>query len=535
MNDEKNKEVVYAHTANAIKSKCYIGKDENVMIALNGNHYRNDDPKHINVGKYLLIKCTCGCERFKRIDYMSAYRSITRCPKCGSKTFIWDYYNAYTSISIKSDKEDLSVDDFYAAVKEKYSNLPIENVSPIEYVFLPDAVISGKKIFQQKKISAITDLIEHKLSVTPMHSYTFSMDVANKNMPIKIMIDGKEVKATVKNIEKCLSYARIASRVVTDIFHSTAKYINSNSTSGWLDEMATSNVVLMLKNNPSLEILYDTYGSLKCISHISPHYLHNEETLPHKILGLAKGTWELYMTVCNRDNHLQIEFPDVSEAYNVGGVNIANKFLEMRYQLFESAYRNVSFQEFKFFVLDHKYDAKRLTDYLRNDLWMRHGIESPLAGLIILRDYIKMSEEMGCEYEKYPKSLKLAHDVAMRNYKITFNEEDQARFNDSINGEYYKSLEYNGKDFIICRPESIESIVQEAKKLRHCADSYIRSVIDGYTMIFFMRKKDNPETPWITIEVRNNYVAQYAGFGDMVPDKDVTEKINEWEKAKSLR
>ena len=77
--------------------------------------------------------------------------------------------------------------------------------------------------------------------------------------------------------------------------------------------------------------------------------------------------------------------------------------------------------------------------------------------------------------------------------------------------------------------------MQEAKKLRHCADSYIRSVIDGYTMIFFMRKKDNPETPWITIEVRNNYVAQYAGFGDMVPDKDVTEKINEWKKAKSLR
>lgn len=143
--------------------------------------------------------------------------------------------------------------------------------------------------------------------------------------------------------------------------------------------------------------------------------------------------------------------------------------------------------------------------------------------------------DKNCSYEKYPKSLKMAHDIAMRNYSFVISPEDRKEFDEIVNQEYYKKLEYSGSDYIIVAPKSIEDIIQDAKKLRHCGDSYIIPLLQGRTNLYFMRKKAAPEKPWITIEVKDNTVEQYACFGDELPEKDVVNRINEWKKVKKLR
>ena len=182
-----------------------------------------------------------------------------------------------------------------------------------------------------------------------------------------------------------------------------------------------------------------------------------------------------------------------------------------------------------------KYNMKRLTTYLRDDIYIKQGIGDPMVGIRILYDYVNMCTEMNCSYEKYPKSLKMAHDIAMRNYSFVINPEDRKEFDKIVNQEYYKKLEYSGSDYIIVAPKSIEEIIQDAKKLRHCGDSYIMPLLQGRTNLYFMRKKTAPDKPWITIEVKYNTVEQYACFGDELPEKDVVNRINEWKKVKKLR
>lgn len=63
-------------------------------------------------------------------------------------------------------------------------------------------------------------------------------------------------------------------------------------------------------------------------------------------------------------------------------------------------------------------------------------------------------------------------------------------------------------------PECAEEIEEEGKQLHHCVGSYIEAVADRTTLIFFLRKKTEPEKPFRTLEWNQRRFVQCQGVGN---------------------
>ena len=186
------------------------------------------------------------------------------------------------------------------------------------------------------------------------------------------------------------------------------------------------------------------------------------------------------------------------------------------------------------YLINKGYDYRRLYQYLTDDIYTYQGISDIPEGLTLLKDYINMCEQMNVPYEKYPKSLKLAHDLASKNLEIKVNNEQQEMFKEVINKDDYKNLEYKGTYYSVINPKTTDDIVNEGRYLHHCVGSYVNTVIKGATKILFFRNNDNIDKPLITLEVRNGVLRQYKGRQNRRPTDTEMDEIMRWANLKGL-
>lgn len=98
-------------------------------------------------------------------------------------------------------------------------------------------------------------------------------------------------------------------------------------------------------------------------------------------------------------------------------------------------------------------------------------------------------------------------------------------------------LEYESGDYCIKVPRSARDIQHESDVLDHCAArSYLQYIENGRTAIVFMRRRSEPNTPFITIEIRDDYIRQCQAGSDhrTLHDRE-KEFVREWAAAKDLR
>ena len=114
-------------------------------------------------------------------------------------------------------------------------------------------------------------------------------------------------------------------------------------------------------------------------------------------------------------------------------------------------------------------------------------------------DTLKMQQRMyGKIKEKYPDDLPTYHQKL--SYKSIINQEqiDAARLERVV--EKLSKYDMKVDDFIFMCPKSQQDMTEEATQQANCLASYIQKYINGESEIFFMRKKDEPELSYITIE-----------------------------------
>lgn len=99
-------------------------------------------------------------------------------------------------------------------------------------------------------------------------------------------------------------------------------------------------------------------------------------------------------------------------------------------------------------------------------------------------------------------SIKEMHDAAVTVYNLK---------KDAIKAEEFKGVAsrwdkwvYAGEKFSAVAPKTPEDIANEGMTLRHCVKSYIDRVIAKTTNIMFIRKNEELETPFFTVEVSND-------------------------------
>lgn len=147
-----------------------------------------------------------------------------------------------------------------------------------------------------------------------------------------------------------------------------------------------------------------------------------------------------------------------------------------------------------------KQSFKNFVRYSYASLYHQQAFDSFFAATYVLKDYYKLIDDFP-NAPLYPRYLKVAHDVASRNYKAFVN----TKTNQEIYQIWLKShsqFEYTCGDYVITQAASAKEIVEEGTNNSNCVAGYVGSVKRGTSIILFLRKKEDPLKSWVTIELR---------------------------------
>lgn len=152
-------------------------------------------------------------------------------------------------------------------------------------------------------------------------------------------------------------------------------------------------------------------------------------------------------------------------------------------------------------------------------------------------DYIRMREVLGYDLNNfvyaYPRDLDAAHGKMV----LECNEHKLDIRLREVDAKYpkieknYKALAkiYTYEDSGLCiRPaKSAAEIVMEGRLLHHCVggDNYLSKHNRGDSYILMLRTQEEPDVPYITVEIRNSQILQWYGEYDKKPDR---ERIEAW-------
>lgn len=165
-------------------------------------------------------------------------------------------------------------------------------------------------------------------------------------------------------------------------------------------------------------------------------------------------------------------------------------------------------------------------------------------------DYLSMAREEGFnltdDIVRLPKDLKGRHDELVTLRQRRRNEEKTKR-----QKEKYQKLDadiaaniptaaryyWQNEKYIFIPAGTCEELVKEGQELHHCVGSstnYMTKMAEGRTWIIFLRKKEDINKAYYTIEVdmRDDCVLQFYSEFDRRPEKEEIQKLlRTWRKA----
>ena len=153
----------------------------------------------------------------------------------------------------------------------------------------------------------------------------------------------------------------------------------------------------------------------------------------------------------------------------------------------------------------------------------------------------KLDKDLGDEMIVKPRELKRRHDEAVKELEFRQAELDAAEYSkrfpeaEKVLFEVRENFEYKGQKYEIKVPERIVDIVVEGRYLHHCAgatDRYFDRIASHETYIVFLRKNEEPETPYYTVEVEpGGTIRQHRGMFDEEPDiEKIKPFLREWQR-----
>lgn len=171
-------------------------------------------------------------------------------------------------------------------------------------------------------------------------------------------------------------------------------------------------------------------------------------------------------------------------------------------------------------------ECKRVSERIRH-------IATTYSDYLSMR--LRLNYDLSNTVYQYPHDLQQAHtEMVLEMNKDELDErirDVKTRFG-QIQRNYRqlrKKYFYEDDEYVIRPARSAEEIVMEGRLLHHCVgrDGYLRKHNDGRTYILLLRRKTDPESPYITVEIENNSneILQWYGSCDKKPNE---KKIQKW-------
>lgn len=176
----------------------------------------------------------------------------------------------------------------------------------------------------------------------------------------------------------------------------------------------------------------------------------------------------------------------------------------------------------------------KVLGYINSNFREYHGLWGTLKELNHLDE---------SEYPLLPKPDKINDLIIPMRTKI--KEYENAHLFETLNARYntiletVKKFEFAGSKFSIVCPKAVQELDVEGEVLHHCVGSYKHNVAAGQEIILFLRKNNDPNTPFYTIDLdRDGFIRQihtkYNGDIKDDPEKDaLKEFLMEWGDKKS--
>ena len=153
------------------------------------------------------------------------------------------------------------------------------------------------------------------------------------------------------------------------------------------------------------------------------------------------------------------------------------------------------------------------------------------------KDYLNMEKNLKngsmAKMDKYPQNFMTTFHIIKREYRIRKEEFDENNFRNQC--DRFRHLEHQYKKYSIVVPQHSSEIENEADCLKHCVRIYIPRVIEGSTLICFLRDNENLDEPLVTIEVKNNHVTQAYGLHDSKPTDEQLDVMRRWARQHGLQ
>ena len=154
-------------------------------------------------------------------------------------------------------------------------------------------------------------------------------------------------------------------------------------------------------------------------------------------------------------------------------------------------------------------------------------------------DYLNACNYLGLDMRenknRIPHYFMYWHDVRIDEYhsaKALKDAEERKELYDKFSkvAEKYSKLCNENGAYMVVIAQSPDELVREGETLKHCVGTmgYDQKFVREQTLIFFVRHKENPTEPFVTVEysLKSKKVLQCYAKGNTTPDAEVTTYIN---------
>lgn len=200
-----------------------------------------------------------------------------------------------------------------------------------------------------------------------------------------------------------------------------------------------------------------------------------------------------------------------------------------------------------------------VSDDTRNFILKLFRMNNKYANSNIIRTYIdtmnlynRIDNKPDVDLRRFEDAhgLEIIHDALIeieaqeaRERNARYNEykakelEEQKKMFKKLQEDRVKRFNAESGKYLIKVPEALDEITKEGCALHHCVGGYLNNHAAGTTNIIFLRKKENPDTPFYTIEVRGNSIIQIHGSHNkwLGNDPEAIPFVYKWAKERNLR
>lgn len=216
------------------------------------------------------------------------------------------------------------------------------------------------------------------------------------------------------------------------------------------------------------------------------------------------------------------------------------KYSVSKISIIQDFFRDRNFSEFKVLIMDQEsifiiedlsrlrsllnngYNPEKLSRYVK--VICKEERLSISTVLMLLDDAFRMSRDLEVDFRPYSKNLKARHDRLQEQYMIVKNDIDAKRLKEVAESLKIKQV---GDTYFAKALATIEDFRYEGEGQRNCVLSYISRVAKSEIAIIAIRKRENLEKTFVTVELKRDRIVQAKGFANSSIDSETSAYLGE--------